>query len=62
MVLSQEEWNKHRDLYVANFKSGKKYVLKELINSIVDEEIVNKEPTVVDKLFELVGEDNVEFK
>ena len=62
VVLSQEEWNKHRDLYVANFKSGKKYVLKELINSIVDEEIVNKEPTVVDKLFELVGEDNVEFK
>ena len=62
VVLSQDEWNKERDIYVANFKSGKKYELKEIQTTIIKEKKVKKEPTVVDKLFELVGEDNVEFK
>ena len=62
VVLSQDEWNKERDIYVANFKSGKKYELKEIQTTIIKEKKVKKEQTVVDKLFELVGEDNVEFK
>ena len=62
VVLSQDEWNNERDVYVANFKSGKKYELKELQKVEIKEKKVKKEPSVVDKLFELVGEDSVEFK
>ena len=62
VVLNNNEWNSYRDEYVANFKAGKKYVLKELLTeeiTLVDDK---KEPTIVDKLFDLVGEDYVEFK
>ncbi len=63
VVLNYEEWNKYKDEYVANFRNGKKYTLKELKETeIVSEEIVKKEPTVVDKLFDLVGEEYVEFR
>ena len=34
----------------------------EFQNTIIDKDIVDKEPTVVDKLFDLVGEESVEFK
>ena len=61
-VLNQEEWNKYRDEYVSNFKNGKKYSLKKLESTKKEVKKVKKEPTVVDKLFELVGEDNIEFK
>ncbi len=62
VILNQEEWNKVRDEYVTNFKNGKKYVLKELIIQSEKPKTSKKTATVVDKLFELVGEDNVEFK
>ena len=64
VVITQDEWNKYRDEYINNVKAGKKYKLKDLIpeNTLIDESISQKEPTIVDKLFDLVGEDIVEFK
>ena len=62
VILNQYEWNKYRDEYVENFKNGKKYSLKDLYICKNTQEIEKKEPTVVDKLFDLVGEDIVEFK
>ena len=64
VVITQDEWNKYRDEYIKNVKAGKKYQLKDLIpeNTLIDESIAQKEPTIVDKLFDLVGEDVVEFK
>ena len=63
VVINKDEWSNYRDQYILNTRNGKKYQLKELIK---DDDIVekknNKEPTIVDKLFDLVGEDNVEFK
>ena len=62
VVLTYEEWSSLRDEYVKNFKKGKKYVLKEFDS--LDEETVqlSKKESVVDKLFDLVGEENIEFK
>lgn len=62
VILNEEEWKKVRDDYINNFKNGKKYTLKKLISD--DFAIINekKEATIVDKLFDLVGEDVVEFK
>ena len=62
VVLNQEEWNKYRDEYVTNYKSGKKYELKPLEKEVKNSVRKKKETTIVDKLFELVGEDNIEFK
>ena len=61
-VITNEEWKNLKNDYVNNIKSGKKYQLREFENSLVDDEILNSEPTVVDKLFDLVGEDIIEFK
>ena len=61
-VITNEEWKTLKNDYVNNIKSGKKYQLREFENSLVDDEILNSEPTVVDKLFNLVGEDIIEFK
>ena len=62
VVLNQDDWNKYRDEYVENFKNGKKYTLMELITEEVIVKDDNKKQTIVDKLFDLVGEDVVEFK
>ena len=64
VVITTDEWGKYRDDYINNIKLGKKYYLKELCvnNSLIDESTLQKEPTIVDKLFDLVGEDIVEFK
>lgn len=62
VVLSYEEWNKYKDEYVKNFKNGKKYTLKKFEGTSIFQINEQKQPTIVDKLFELVGEDNVEFK
>ena len=62
VVINNSEWNTYRDSYISNIRSGKKYELKELQTNLVSEIINNKESTIVDKLFELVGEDVVEFK
>ena len=61
-ALSDDEWKKYRDEYVVNFKNGKKYILKELLIEDKVNDNLQKEPTIVDKLFNLVGEDVVEFK
>lgn len=63
VVLTYEAWNKYKNEYVTNFRSGKKYTLMEFNDDeISTEEVVKKEPTVVDKLFDLVGEEYVEFR
>jgi len=62
VVLNYDEWSFYKDEYVKNFRNGKKYTLKELENTLIPEEVERSQPTIVDKLFELVGEDNVEFK
>ena len=61
VVIIETEWNKYRDEYIRNIKNGIKYELKELV---MDEniEIEKKESTIVDKLFDIVGEENIEFK
>lgn len=61
VVITDDEWNKKKEEYINNIKSGKKYELMELIPD-VEEENINKEPTIVDKLFDIVGEENIEFK
>ena len=64
VVITHDEWSKYRDNYIKNIKLGNKYKLKKLIieNTLIDEKASDKAPTVVDKLFNLVGEDVVEFK
>jgi len=62
VVLSYDEWNNYKDEYVKNFRNGKKYTLKEFEKNIISPKNESIQPTIVDKLFELVGEDNVEFK
>ncbi len=62
VVLNYDEWNSCRDEYVKNFRSGKKYELIELKKNVSNKKVTKKSNSVVDKLFELVGEDNVEFK
>ena len=62
VVITNSQWEKYRDEYINNIKSGKKYEIMEFQNTIIDKDIVDKEPTVVDKLFDLVGEESVEFK
>mgnify|MGYP003571302182 CR=1 FL=1 len=63
VVINNNEWNNYRDEYIKNIRSGKKYELKELDdNNLIQELVSASEPTIVDKLFDLVGEDSVEFK
>ena len=59
VVITENLWNEYKEEYIKNIKLGKKYEIKELKSS---PEIVSKKNTVVDKLFDLVGEDVVEFK
>ena len=61
VVITNDEWKKHKEEYINNIKCGKKYELMELVEEI-SEINKEKEPTIVDKLFELVGEENIEFK
>lgn len=64
VVITKDEWNKYRGDYIINIKNGKKYELKEieLQTNIVDKNTLENGPTVVDKLFDIVGEDIIEFK
>ena len=61
VVITNDEWNKYKNEYINNVKNGKKYELKELIQ-YKEEKIGKKEVTIVDKLFDIVGEENIEFK
>ena len=60
VVITNDEWNKYKNEYINNIKNGKKYELKELIQ-YKEEEIEKKEATIVDKLFDIVGEENIEI-
>ena len=60
VVITEEEWNKYKDEYIANLKNGVKYEIKELLLEPEDE--AKKEVTIVDRLFDIVGEENIEFK
>ena len=62
VVITNDEWSKYRDKYIEDIKAGNKYEIKEIEKKRVVPKKVNKKETVVDKLFELVGEENVEFK
>lgn len=61
VVITFDEWKKHRDLYIKNIQDGKKYELQELVE-IKEDKIEKKETTIVDRLFDIVGEENIEFK
>ena len=61
VVITNDEWNKNKDEYISNIKNGVKYVVKELPKE-KNNEIIKKEPTIVDRLFDIVGEENIEFK
>ena len=62
VVITLNEWEKYKTEYIENIQNGKKYNLIDYETSIIEENIVDKEPTIVDKLFELVGEESIEFK
>ena len=62
VVITLNEWEKYKNEYIENIQNGKKYNLIDYETSIIEETIVDKEPTIVDKLFELVGEESIEFK
>ncbi len=59
VVITEDDWNRYRNEYITNIRNGLKYELKELKST---KKTVKKKNTVVDKLFDLVGEDIVEFK
>ena len=63
VVIISDEWIKYRNEYINNIKNGNKYELLKIDND-KDFKIEkdSKEVTIVDKLFDLVGEDVVEFK
>ena len=62
VVITIDEWNKYKNEYIDNIKKGIKYNVKEL-NVVDNVEIKEKkEATIVDKLFDIVGEENIEFK
>lgn len=62
VVITNDEWSKYKQEYIDNLKLGKKYTLTLLDDRIIDVEMLNKEPTAVDKLLDIVGEENIEFK
>ncbi len=66
VFITKNEWNILRDKYINDYRAGKKYDIKELLEEDnfddINVENNDKEVTVVDKLFELVGEDCVEIK
>ena len=63
VFITKYEWDKYKNKYINDYKSGIKYSVKEFVDDIVDEKVeIKSNNTVVDKLFELVGEDCVEIK
>ena len=61
-IINKEEWNNKRDEYINNVRKGIKYEVKPMYDNdvLVSENV--KEPTIVDRLFDIVGEDYIEFK
>ena len=62
-VVSKVEWQSLRDEYIKKIRSGKKYKVMDIVPDF-DVNIKNNvnNSTVVDRLFDLVGEDVVEFR
>ena len=60
VVITNDEWNNYRNDYINNIKNGKKYEIKEL--QVYEDIVEKKEATIVDRLFDIVGEENIEFK
>ena len=61
VVITEDEWNKYKEEYINNIKNGIKYELKKL-EFEEDKKEENKKTTIVDRLFDIVGEENIEFK
>ena len=62
-VITQSEWETLRTGYINNIKNGYKYEVMELKKNEKKQQKSNsKKSSVVDKLFDIVGEDIVEFK
>ena len=61
VVITVDEWNKNKEEYINNIKKGIKYEFKK-IEEVDETKNIVKEPTIVDKLFDIVGEENIEFK
>ena len=62
VVITADEWKKLKDEYIANIKNGIKYEVKDFVVLDTKDEIQQKETTIVDRLFDIVGEENIEFK
>ncbi|MBQ2872698.1 MAG: DNA polymerase III subunit gamma/tau [Bacilli bacterium] len=62
VVITNEEWNKHKEEYINNIKNGIKYEVKKLVLEENKDNNQQKEATIVDRLFDIVGEENLEFK
>ena len=60
VVITNDEWNSYKNQYINNLKNGIKYQVKEL--QVCEEMVEKKEITAVDKLFDIVGEEYIEFK
>lgn len=61
VVITNDEWNRYKDEYINNIKIGKKYEIMDMKEE--DISLNEKEElTIVDRLFEIVGEENIEFK
>ena len=60
VVITDMEWDKYKEEYINNLKNGVKYELKELYEEKIEND--KKEITIVDKLFDIVGEEIIEFK
>jgi len=62
VVITGDEWNSYREEYINKIKNGEKYELKKIEKIIPNDIVSSDEPNVIDKLVELVGKSNVEFK
>ena len=64
-VINANEWDNYRNEYVKKISLGENYQLKELTiieKKLFDDQNDKNNMNIVDKLFDLVGEDSVEFK
>ena len=58
VAVSDDEWIKIKNDYISNIKSGNKYVIKDLNETVISV----KDKTPVDDLIELVGENMIVYK
>ena len=62
-IVTLDEWKNLKEQYIKKIKSGEKYEILNFVdeskNLIINEK---KETTAVDKLFDIVGEEYIEYK